>query len=75
MGRDGRGRVCQRDGTVGARLVDGTGRWGDISSTGRDGTGPRVHFDDVFLLSHPVPSRSVVTVSSVPSINQENCAK
>ena len=71
-GRDGRGTFCRRDGTVSGYFLDGTGRHGltvgeTVDGTGRDGTGPRFCFDDGFT----VPSRAVVTVNTVPSINHE----
>ena len=69
--RDGRDRFCRRAGTVGAGFVDGTGRYeltvGEIvDETGRDHHG-WFHFDDGFT----VPSRAVVTVNTVPSVNHE----
>ena len=73
-GRDGKRIFPRRDGTAkcnGRDFLDGTGRYeltvGEIvDETGRDHHG-WFHFDDGFT----VPSRAVVTVNTVPSVNHE----
>ena len=91
-GRDGRGRFCRRDGTVGAGFLS-TGRDGKGIFPRRDGTvkcngryfldgrgGYKLTVGEIVygtgrdhgsMLTKVLPSRPVVTVNTVPSINHE----
>ena len=64
-GREGRGKFCRRDGTVRGYFLDGTGRYELTVGEIVDGTGSRFHLTTI------LPSRPVVTVNTIPSINHE----